>query len=98
MILKYRICWPNLKLKKYLNLKGLCILCSCIILYWNNMVLSSATKLVLIMIVIAIIVLNFVQIEVKEPLKTIAIMIVSFYFGKTQVPVITSQNDSLPKD
>lgn len=45
-------------------------------IYW------SATKLSLLIIVIAIVWLNALQIEVTEPMKTIAIMIVSFYFWK----------------
>ncbi len=62
------------------------------------MIFNSATKLVLVLVVIAIIALNFIEIDVKEPLKTIAIMIVSFYFGKSQVPVTTESNDTLSKD
>ena len=47
---------------------------------------SSATKLSLLIIVIAIVWLNLFHIEVTEPLKTIAIMIVSFYFGSKSSP------------
>lgn len=42
----------------------------------------SATKIVLLLLVIAIIVLNFMQIEVGEPLKSMALMVISFYFGQ----------------
>lgn len=44
------------------------------------MILQSATKVTLLLIVLSIIILNFLQIEVWEPLKTIAISVVSFYF------------------
>lgn len=44
------------------------------------MIYNSATKICLILIVISIIILNFIQIEVWEPLKSISLMIVSFYF------------------
>lgn len=40
----------------------------------------SATKITLLLIVISIIVLNFMQIEVAEPLKSVALMVISFYF------------------
>lgn len=41
---------------------------------------KSATKITLLLIVISVIVLNFMQIEVWEPLKSISLMIISFYF------------------
>lgn len=44
-------------------------------------ILKSASKISLLLIVFAIIVLTWLSIEVTEPLKTIAIMITSFYFG-----------------
>ena len=40
----------------------------------------SATKITLILITVSIIALNFMQIEAWEPLKSIALMIFSFYF------------------
>ena len=42
---------------------------------------SSATKLSLLIIILAVVWLNLLNIEVTEPLKTISIMVVSFYFG-----------------
>jgi len=45
-------------------------------------ILKSATKISLLLIVLSIIGLNIFQIEVGEPLKSIALMIVSFYFGQ----------------
>lgn len=44
------------------------------------MIFNSATKLVLLIIVISIVTLNFLQIEVWEPLKSISLMVISFYF------------------
>jgi len=45
-------------------------------------ILKSATKVTLIVLVLAVIVLNVFQIPTEEPLKTIATMVVSFYFGQ----------------
>ena len=42
----------------------------------------SATKTALIMTVGSIIALNAFGVPVEEPLKTISLMIVSFYFGQ----------------
>jgi hypothetical protein len=41
---------------------------------------SSATKLSLLLIIIAIIWLAYLKIEVTEPLKSIALVVISFYF------------------
>lgn len=41
---------------------------------------KSATKITLLLIVISVIALNFMQIEVTEPLKTMAVAVISFYF------------------
>ena len=49
-------------------------------------IIKSATKLVLIGITLAIIALAFLQIEVWEPLSTIAVMVFSFYFGQKSLP------------
>jgi len=43
-------------------------------------ILKSATRIVLILLILSIIVLNFLGIEVQEPLKTVVLMVVSFYF------------------
>lgn len=43
-------------------------------------IINSATRIVLILIVLSIIILNFMQIEVWEPLKSMAICVISFYF------------------
>ena len=40
----------------------------------------SATKITLLLIIVSVIVLNFMQIEVAEPLKSVALMVISFYF------------------
>ena len=44
--------------------------------------LTSATKLCLLLVVLAIIALNFTKIPVDETLKVIAVAIVSFYFAQ----------------
>jgi len=41
---------------------------------------KSATKITLLLLVIATIALNFLQIEAGEPLKSITLMVISFYF------------------
>ena len=43
--------------------------------------LKSASKMALLLIIIGIFVLTYMQIEINEPLKTISLMVVSFYFG-----------------
>lgn len=48
-------------------------------------ILNSATKIVLVLVVSAIIALNAFGIPVEEPLKTISLMIVSFYFGQKTI-------------
>ena len=53
-------------------------------------ILNSATKIVLILIVISIILLNILQIEVWEPLKSIALMVISFYFWQKTIPDINN--------
>lgn len=55
--------------------------------------LNSATKIVLIMLIVAIILLNFLWIAVEEPLKTVTLMVVSFYFG--QKYTTTAINDEV---
>lgn len=40
----------------------------------------SATKISLLLLIISVIILNFYKIDVAEPLKTISLMVVSFYF------------------
>ncbi len=47
-------------------------------------IFSSATKIVLLMITLAVIVMTFMWIEITEPMKTISIMVVSFYFWQKQ--------------
>jgi hypothetical protein len=42
----------------------------------------SATRITLLVIVLSIVILNFLQIEVWEPLKSMALMVISFYFGQ----------------
>lgn len=44
------------------------------------MIYNSATKICLIMIVVSIIILNFMQIPVSDPLGNIAILVVWYYF------------------
>ena len=44
------------------------------------MIHKSATKIVLILLVVAVIILTWLRIEVAEPLKTISLMVISFYF------------------
>lgn len=48
-------------------------------------ILLSATRIVLLLITLAIIVLAFLQVEVWEPLKTLSIMVFSFYFGQKSI-------------
>ena len=43
---------------------------------------TSTTKFVLVLIVISIIAWTLLWIEISEPLKTISLMVVSFYFGQ----------------
>lgn len=40
----------------------------------------SATRITLLLLITSVIALNFLNIEVWEPLKSIALMVVSFYF------------------
>lgn len=42
----------------------------------------SATKIVLLAVVTAVIILNFMWIEVAEPLNSVTLMVISFYFGQ----------------
>ncbi len=51
----------------------------------ENKILNSATRIVLILITISIIGMNWMSIEIWEPLKTLAVMVFSFYFGKKSV-------------
>lgn len=44
-------------------------------------ILSSASKIALLLIILGIFVLTYLGIEINEPLKTISLMVVSFYFG-----------------
>jgi len=50
-------------------------------------ILKSATKISLLLIVTSVIVLNFLSIEVWEPLKSVTLMVVSFYFGQKSLSV-----------
>ena len=43
-------------------------------------ILKSATRITLLLVIMAIIWLNAFQIDISETLKSIALMIVSFYF------------------
>lgn len=43
-------------------------------------ILRSATKIVLLLVVIANIVFTFFWIEVQEPMRTLTISVISFYF------------------
>lgn len=43
-------------------------------------ILNSASKISLLLIIVSIITLNFLKIEVWEPLKSVTLMIISFYF------------------
>jgi len=53
-----------------------------------NEILNSATKIVLLAVISALIVLTFMKIVDAKDFMSIALMIVSFYFGqKTNVPV-----------
>lgn len=45
-------------------------------------VFKSATKIVLMLIIIALIILTFLHIVDPKDFMTIALMVVSFYFGK----------------
>lgn len=44
-------------------------------------ILNSASKIALLLIIVGIFILTYLGIEINEPLKTISLMIVSFYFG-----------------
>ena len=44
-------------------------------------ILNSTTRFVLVLVILSIIILTFLWKEINEPLKTISLMIVSFYFG-----------------
>lgn len=55
-------------------------------------ILSSVTKICLLLVVIGAIVMNFMWIEAMETFKTISICIVSFYFW--QKAVTNSNKDS----
>ncbi len=44
-------------------------------------ILNSASKIALLLIIIGIFVLTYLGIDINEPLKTISLMVVSFYFG-----------------
>ncbi len=51
-------------------------------------ILQSATKIVLLLVVVALIALTFLKIVDAKDFISIALMIVSFYFGqKVNVPV-----------
>ncbi|MDD3069553.1 MAG: hypothetical protein PHR89_05130 [Bacilli bacterium] len=53
-----------------------------------NEILNSATKIVLLAVISALIVLTFMKIVDAKDFMSIALMIVSFYFGqKVNVPV-----------
>ena len=43
-------------------------------------ILKSATKIVLILLIISVIIFTWLWIEITEPLKTVTLMVVSFYF------------------
>jgi hypothetical protein len=44
-------------------------------------ILNSASKIAMLSVVFAHIILTALQIEVTEPLKSLALMIVGYYFG-----------------
>jgi hypothetical protein len=53
-----------------------------------NEILNSATKIVLLAVISALIVLTFMKIVDAKDFMSIALMVVSFYFGqKVNVPV-----------
>lgn len=47
-----------------------------------NEILNSATKIVLLLMVISLIVLTFMKIVDPKDFMSIALMVVSFYFGQ----------------
>ncbi len=55
-------------------------------------ILQSASKLAMLMALLAVIMLTAFRIDITEPMKTICLMIVSFYFGKG------SSNDQVVTD
>jgi len=53
-----------------------------------NEILNSATKIVLLAVISALIILTFMKIVDAKDFMSIALMVVSFYFGqKVNVPV-----------
>jgi len=53
-----------------------------------NEILQSATKIVLLLVVVALIALTFLKIVDAKDFMSIALMIVSFYFGqKVNIPL-----------
>jgi len=53
---------------------------------------KSATKITLLLLVISTIALNFLQIEAWEPLKSITLMVISFYFWQKVNDINTNNN------
>lgn len=45
-------------------------------------IFTSASKLAMLLALISVVVLTALNVEITEPMKTICLMIVSFYFGK----------------
>ena len=48
-------------------------------------ILSSATKIVLLLLVVGLIVMNFLQIDVSDTYKITITAVISFYFGQKAV-------------
>ena len=48
--------------------------------------IKSVTKIVLLIVIISIIGMTRMWIEITEPLSTLSISVVSFYFGQKIVP------------
>ena len=44
-------------------------------------IITSASKIALLLIIVGIFILTYLGIDINEPLKTISLMVVSFYFG-----------------
>ena len=50
------------------------------------MIISSASRIAMLSALFGVIILTALHIEITEPMKTICLMIISFYFGKWYTP------------
>ena len=58
-------------------------------------ILSSATKIVLLLVIVTLCYLAIRQLPVDPAFKDIILMIVSFYFGGKTTPTVDSQSSNL---